>query len=64
VVRRAVKLADVTTLLNAIATATERTEGAAETEGLIAIVFNGIARTAAKRTTATPRARTRRGPEG
>jgi transcriptional regulator SbtR-like protein len=38
-----VKLVDVTTLLNAIAMATETTRDPLETEGLLAIVVNGIA---------------------
>ena len=49
-VRPDVKLADVTTLLNAIAMATETTRCPLETEGLLTIVVNGIARPTTKRT--------------
>ncbi|KAA0095997.1 TetR/AcrR family transcriptional regulator [Mycolicibacterium sp. P1-18] len=42
-VRPDVRLADVTTLLNAIAMATETTRDPVATEGLLAIVVNGIA---------------------
>jgi len=49
-VRPDVKWADVTTLLNAIAMATETTRDPLETEGLLTIVMNGIARPATRRT--------------
>lgn len=58
-VRPEVKLADVTTLLNAIAMATETARDPLETEGLLMIVVNGIARPTTKRT----QAKTRRGSE-
>ena len=51
-VRPDVKMADVTTLLNAIAMATETTRDPLETEGLLTIVANGIARPTTKRTQA------------
>lgn len=56
-VRPDVKMVDVTTLLNAIAMATEATRDPLETEGLLTIVVNGIARSTTKRT----QAKTRRG---
>lgn len=56
-VRPDVKFADVTTLLNAIAMATETTRDPLQTEGLLTIVVNGIARSTTKRI----QAKTRRG---
>ena len=52
-----VKMVDVTTLLNAIAMATEASRDPLETEGLLTIVVNGIARSTTRRT----HAKTRRG---
>ena len=48
-VRPDVKLADITTLLNAIAMATESTRDPRETEGLLSIVVDGIGQSTAAR---------------